>query len=76
VLRWKITESICENNVECWSRRCWKWGTVTRLNAVQPSGLVGVGYGVGFNLNGGLWDSLSPAQFFCFPHFCVLPKMI
>ena len=27
----------------------------TRLNAVQPSGLVGLGYGVGFNLNGGMW---------------------
>ena len=36
-----------------------EWGAVTRLSAVQPSGLVGLGYGVGFNLNGGLWDSLS-----------------
>ena len=31
-------------------------------NAVQPSGLEGLGYGVKFNLNGGMWDSLSPAQ--------------
>ena len=36
-------------------------GAETSLSAVQPSGLVGLGYGVGFNLNGGMWDSLSPA---------------
>lgn len=29
-------------------------GAGTRLNAVRPSGLVGLGYGVGFNLNGGM----------------------
>ena len=29
-------------------------GAGTRLNAVQPSGLVGLGYGVRFNLNGGM----------------------
>jgi hypothetical protein len=37
-------------------------GEETRLNAVQPSGLEVLGYGVGFNLNGGMWDSLSHAQ--------------
>lgn len=37
-------------------------GEETRLNAVQPSGLVGLGDGVEFNLNGGMWDSLSHAQ--------------
>ena len=41
----------------------WKggWGAVTRLNAVQPLGLRVLGDGVEFNLNGGMWDSLSPA---------------
>lgn len=37
-------------------------GVRMRLNAVQPSGLVGLGDGVEFNLNGGMWDSLSHAQ--------------
>ena len=41
------------------------WGTGNRErgtgNGVQPSGLEGLGYGVGFNLNGRMWDSLSPA---------------
>ena len=36
-----------------------EWGTG---NGVQHSGLVGLGDGVEFNLNGGTWDSLSPAQ--------------
>ena len=30
-------------------------------NGVQPSGLVGLGDGVEFNLNGAMWDSFSPA---------------
>lgn len=34
-------------------------GLRMRLNVVQHSGLVGLGYGVGFNLNGGLWDVTS-----------------
>ena len=45
-----------------------------RLNVVQPSGLVGLGYGVGFNLNGGMWDSLSPAHFFLFFTIFILGK--
>jgi hypothetical protein len=37
-------------------------GVRMRLNAVQPLELVGLGDGVEFNLNGGMWDSLSHAQ--------------
>lgn len=47
-------------------------GAGTRLNAVRPSGLVRLGYGVEFDWEGGMWHVTASASiFFCFPPiFC------